>query len=443
MMWFRKAMAMVRRVLMIFMRYPEPGKVKSRLAGAIGAGEAAAVYERLLRRTLGIAADFKRSQGAVDILLFYAPAHRRAEVEARFRGPWHFIPQGDGHLGEKMAAGFRAAACLGYQGGVLVGTDIADLQIDDLMDAFQVLESHQAVLGPATDGGFYLIGLQSPCDSVFQFDEWGTAGVFHRAFSALSAAGRQARTIATRSDIDRKEDVLNLCRTGWMKDRLSIIIPITGDIGEVLPLCTALEAQSWPGDEIIVVQGRNGKAHERHAISSCTQVLVTARGRGLQLNHGAHAARGELLWFLHSDCLPPHNFGYHIRKIADAPRIALGCFELAFQPANRSLRMIAAWANRRARCLKLPYGDQGLFCRRQTFSAVGGFRKPLLMEDVDFARATRKCGELMVIPEPIMTSPRRYLSSGILRTSLRNHLTLLRYYLGTDDRKLYQRYYAR
>ena len=104
--------------------------------------------------------------------------------------------------------------------------------------------------------------------------------------------------------------------------------------------------------------------------------------------------------------------------------------------------LIARWANIRTRCLKLPYGDQGQFCRRDIFERVGGFKKPYLMEDVDLAQRSRQWGDLLICPDEMLASPHRYLSRGILRTSRLNHAIMLLHPLGVDDRKLYSLYYG-
>jgi uncharacterized protein len=429
------------QTLMIFLRYPEPGRVKTRLAAGIGWQEAAWLYEKLVWRTLGVAADLRRLRPEVDIIIFFEPSQKESQIRARYPGPWDFVAQTDGHLGGKMAAAFDHARDHGYHRAVLIGSDIGDLALSDLHSAFGILQPGRAVLGPAADGGFYLIGLEGPCAGAFSPSEWGTGEVFRRTRDALTAAGLRVDILERRRDIDRVEDLVQLPQRSYFERRLSVIVPTLKPIDAVAPLLAALEAQLWPGDETIVVQGRHPLGQERVVLSPRTRVMNCAAGRGRQLNRGARAARGELLWFLHDDCMPPPNFAYHVRKLTDVPQAALGCFQLAFTPTSRALDLIARWANFRTGRLKLPYGDQGLFCRRETFEQVGGFRKAFLMEDVDFVRSVRKLGALLPIPENLHTSPQRYLSRGILATSLRNHLLMTLYLLGVDDRKLHALYY--
>jgi uncharacterized protein len=429
------------QALMIFLRYPVPGKVKTRLAAGIGAVTAASIYQQLVRRTLGVAADYQRLRGEVELFVFFHPREQEAEIRTSYPGPWQFVAQTAGHLGEKMAAAFRFCQGRGYRQGVLIGSDIADFTATDLDEAFGAFTKSQAVLGPAADGGFYLLGLDRPCPGVFQFTEWGTGGVFKRSRETLETAGLAVHTLAVRHDIDRAADLAYLLGQSYFGERLSIIVPTLSSVDTLRPWLAALEAQLWPRDEIIVVKGDDPGPPKPVDLSSRCRLITSPRGRGRQLNRGAAAAHGDLLWFLHDDCVPPANFGHHIRQAVLAPRAALGCFRLAFRPTNPALHLIARWANWRTRIWKLPYGDQGIFCRRDTFDQVGGFRRAYLLEDVELVRAARKLGALLLVPATIHTSPRRYLAGGILRTSLNNHVLMMLYYLGVSDRKLYARYY--
>jgi uncharacterized protein len=430
-------------VLMVFLRYPEPGKVKSRLAAGIGRQPAADLYARLVRRTLGVVADFQRTTSDLTVLLFYAPAEREEAVKQSCPGPWRFVAQSGCDLGERMAHAFRHVHDRGWRHAVLIGTDIADLQPADLEQSFQALQAGQAVLGPAADGGYYLIGLNRPCEAVFQSQAWGSDSVFERTRETLGKLGFTVKILQQRTDVDREEDLAHPCLLDLVRHRVSVVIPTLQPLEDLHPLLTSLEAQLWPEDEIILVQGREHPQDGASALPPRVRLLGSPPGRGLQLNRGACAARGDLLWFLHSDCLPPVNFGYHIRKLTTARHLALGCFQLAFHPTSAALNMIAWWAGMRTRYLGLPYGDQGLFCRRETFAKVGGFRKPFLMEDVDLVRSLRRVGGLLLIADPITTSPRKYLQRGVLKTSMRNHLLLLLYRLGINDRTLYSLYYRK
>lgn len=430
------------KALIIFMRYPEAGSVKSRLAPSIGTSEAARVYEKLVRRTLGVASEFLASNPDVRGFVFFSPAERARDVEARFQGPWVFMPQEGAHIGERMGNADKALRRSGLRRIVLIGSDIADLDPGDLRDAFDVLTREDAVLGPARDGGFYLIGLGEPCDTVFEPRTWGTGQVLERTKALLVGSGLRLSLLERRSDIDEAGDLHLLEAQSFFRDRLSVVIPTIGFTPRVERTLDFLHSQIWPGDEIILVHGGMGPDMSKEEPRDAVRHVHSALGRGLQMNAGAAAATGSLLFFLHDDSLPPAGFPYAIRRTCADQAMKLGCFRLRFLPTSPSLDLVARWANFRSTRLRLPYGDQGFFCRRDVFDSLGGFRRLHLMEDVDFAARCRHLGKVPVLPMTIRTSPERYLRKGVLRASMQNHLLMLLYLLGVDDAKLYRIYYG-
>jgi len=431
-----------RRALIIFMRYPEAGKVKSRLASSIGTVEAASVYEKLVRRTLGVAREFLGGDPEARAFVFFSPGKRRREVEAKFHGPWELMTQEGSHLGERMGNADKALRSLGFQQVVLIGSDLPDLDPHDLRNAFEALNRSSSVLGPAADGGFYLIGLAEPCDAVFASATWGTGEVLDRTQELLVRCGLRVLRLRCRSDLDEARDLHLLEGQSLFDDRLSIVIPTIGFGPHMKRTLAFLQNQIWPGDEIILAQGGMGVGPGIEETPDMIRHVSSPRGRGLQLNAGATAARGTLLFFLHDDSLPPAGFAHAIRRTCMDQAVGLGCFELQFFPTTPSLNLVAGWANFRSRRLRLPYGDQGLFCRREFFERVGGFRRPYLMEDVDFVTRCRRLGEVRVLPMEIRTSSERYLRKGVLRASMQNHMLMLLYLLGVDDGKLYRIYYG-
>lgn len=447
-----------RRALIVFMRYPEAGKVKSRLAASMGPHEAACQYEKMVRMTLGAVSDFHRTQPDVDLSIHFTPPERAEEMRKRFPGPWRFILQEGGHLGDRMHRSMERAFAEGFSHVILVGTDIAWLEPADFKEAFEKLAAGHAVLGPAMDEGFYLVGLDRPCSEAFAPEEWGTDGISRRTEALLCAAGRSVRYVALKRDIDREEDFELVRSDPRFRERLSVIIPTMNPLASLEPLIEKLDDILWPGDEVIVVssspvsvmeqgtwkwpKGPKGLTGPQDVTASRVRVMHAPRGRGLQLNAGARAARGGLLLFLHDDCAPPPSLASSVRKLAAAPDMSLGCFHLAFSPTNRSLDLIALWANLRTRLFKLPYGDQGLFCRRETFEEIGGFQNPYLLEDVDLVHRARRRGKLLFLPETITASSRRYVQQGVLSASMSNHLILLSYILGASNSRLYDRYYG-
>ena len=435
-----------RNALLIFLRYPDAGKVKRRLSEEVGPERAAEVYEKLIRRTLGVAGDFKRRAPEARVVLFHTPQDPVEKLRNKFRGPWEFCPQQGKHLGARMANALRAAFATGANKAVLIGTDLSDIEATDIEGAFRNIGKKVAVLGPAADGGFYLIGSDRPIGAPLHFSTWGTGKVFSRTARELEAIGFRIHLAAERHDVDCKRDLDRVGSDFLFAGSVSIIIPTLAEAHKLSPLLLYLQSSLWPGDEIVVVQGGPFDKVSLKRISPSLAVVSTRKGRGLQQNAGAILSRGTILFFLHDDSVPPPEFPYLIRRACRDHHAALGCFKLRFLPSNRALGLIAAWANLRTALFKLPYGDQGLFCRKEVFERVGGFGRNYLMEDVDLVGKFRKMGQgrgaISILPVPVYSSSDRYLRKGILKASLLNHSTFLLAALGRDERILYRKYYG-
>lgn len=432
---------MHRQVLVVFARYPEPGTVKTRLARGVGAVRASEIYEKLLRYSFGVLNDFQKRCPETAIEISLAAGERIEDFRRRFAIPWPVVPQSEGHLGKRMAEAFERHFARGASRVVLVGSDLCDICSKDLRKAFDFLESHEAVIGPARDGGFYAIGLRRSCPEIFAFSTWGSADVFQRTRETLSRLGLSVAVLALRTDIDRPEDLVHLEGHWAFRHSVGVIVPSLDPPHRFQPWLENLRRILWPGDTVCIAQGTRFPQFRKPRFENGWIWVQSPVGRGLQLNAGARWCPGEILWFLHRDCFPPFSAAYQVRKIGRDRTVALGAFQLAFSPTNRALNAVARWANWRTSLFRLPYGDQGLFCRRETFEAVGGFGTPYLMEDVDLVRACRRLGRLWVAPEVLPTSPRRYLAQGILKTSLCNHATLFGHFLGVSNAVLYRRYY--
>lgn len=184
--------------LIIFTRKPEPGKVKTRLAAGIGKENALAVYKYLLKHSSKIT----KSVNA-DKQVWYTP-------EIQFNDCWddaifekHLQPDGD--LGKKMKMAFNFAFDYNYKHVVIIGTDVLDLSEKLIDHAFELLEFYDVVLGPATDGGYYLLGLKHMIESVFEHKSWGTSEVFRQTMNDLKT--KHVAVLEYKNDIDYAEDL--------------------------------------------------------------------------------------------------------------------------------------------------------------------------------------------------------------------------------------------
>ena len=182
-------------------------------------------------------------------------------------------------------------------------------------------------------------------------------------------------------------------------------------------------------------------------------VVVPVRGEGAEVaadfSRFCHPPDVELviapdgdLGRLHADSRPPDDALAIIRRAVEEGADG-GAFSLAYEGSQAAMRWIAWWANARSRLARLPYGDQGIFCRREAYLRSGGFRDLPLCDDLDFVLRLRKVGRFVIRPEKTVTSPRRYRESGALRQMLRNWRVAAGYFAGVPPETLRRWYEGR
>ena len=212
-----------------------------------------------------------------------------------------------------------------------------------------------------------------------------------------------------------------------------MIVPLRGEPASAASNVGALPAS---GDvELIVADG--GDSPEAVAAYACAgaRVLTGSGSRGARLASAARQATGDVFFFLHADSRPPAHALELVRR-AVASGASAGSFSLAYAGGGSALRAFAAWANLRSRMLRLPFGDQGLFCRRDAYRRSGGFRDLPVCEDLDLVRRLRLLGRFLVLPEKMVTSPRRFLANGVWRQGLRDWRVQLGYFAGVPPATL-------
>jgi rSAM/selenodomain-associated transferase 2 len=218
--------------------------------------------------------------------------------------------------------------------------------------------------------------------------------------------------------------------------------PPTFDISIIVPtLNEAAHVERWrqlPSStcELIIVDGGSSDQTVALARDHGFRVETCPGGRGAQLNHGARVAGGRTLLFLHGDTRLPADFDRLIRQCLADPAALAGAFRLAIDNAGLPLKFICFWANLRSRLISLPYGDQAIFIRRDDFLRLGGFPETPIMEDFIFIRNARRAGKIIILPQSVTTSARRWQRLGTLRTTLVNQLVILGYYAGVSLQKL-------
>ncbi|MBI2925144.1 MAG: TIGR04282 family arsenosugar biosynthesis glycosyltransferase [Verrucomicrobia bacterium] len=186
--------------LIIFVKAPRPGAVKTRLAETLGAVAACEAYCRLVESLLSRLASLR------EVELRFTPDDAGAEIK-RWLGPgWTARPQGTGDLGTRLEAAFVEAFARGAERVVIIGSDCPRVTVEDVQAAWRALEEHDVVLGPATDGGYWLIGLRSRQRELFDGIAWSTSRVLAQTLARAQAAGLRVQRLRELSDVDTAED---------------------------------------------------------------------------------------------------------------------------------------------------------------------------------------------------------------------------------------------
>ena len=214
---------------------------------------------------------------------------------------------------------------------------------------------------------------------------------------------------------------------------IDVVIPT---LDEAAAVAAAVASAVGPGIETFVADGGSRDDTRQIAERAGARVLLVQGGRATQQNAGARAGDGELLLFLHADTLLPEGWTKRVRDALADPCVALGAFRLSIADATRAERLIAAAANLRSRSFGVPYGDQALFLRRETFDALGGFASLPFMEDRELALRARKLGRIALVDIAVETSPRRWRRLGPARTTLLNAAMIAGYRLGVAPERL-------
>jgi rSAM/selenodomain-associated transferase 2 len=188
--------------------------------------------------------------------------------------------------------------------------------------------------------------------------------------------------------------------------------------------------------EVIVADGGSVDGTQTVAASHGARVITGETMRARQFNRGAAAATYEELLFLHADTLLPANAGVAIHRAFESGA-HFGGFKLAFNEDALKLRVVAAMINARTMITRCPWGDQAQFIRRADFD---GFAEIAIMEDYELAIRMKRRGRVAILPLHVLTSGRRFLRKGVIRTTVINWQTIIRYRLGANPDDLARAY---
>ncbi|MDE1975692.1 MAG: TIGR04282 family arsenosugar biosynthesis glycosyltransferase [Elusimicrobia bacterium] len=211
--------------VVVFAKAPVPGRVKTRLCPPLSFGQAAQLYRAFILDTLACA----RSIAGVKLLVAYADDGASPELNWLKNQPgFDFFPQEGGDLGERLVRAFDSV----FQGGagkaVIIGSDAPQIRPETIRRALDSLSESDAVLGPAEDGGYYLIGLKERRPELFQDVPWSTDKAFEETLTRARSSGLKVSLLAPMADMDTVSDVINLGRE--LRGKPPEICPATGEV---------------------------------------------------------------------------------------------------------------------------------------------------------------------------------------------------------------------
>lgn len=431
--------------IVVLTRYPRPGRTKTRLAAALGDDGAAALHSALARHCVRRmhAASLSRSATLEVRVAGAGPRQTRRwlgrAVEVR--------EQAGGGLGDRLAHAARCAIEGGAPAVVLVGSDAPQLGGAQVREALDALAHTDVVLGPALDGGYYLVAFSARAADravgpLFgSHVAWGTGSVLDDTLAATRSAGLAVHLLEPLADVDRPEDLaawealLADDERARHEARLSVVIPT---LNEEDTIAASIDSAWGAGArEVIVADGGSLDRTADRAAHAGARVIEAERGRARQMNAGARAADGDVLLFLHADTVLPRQGSEQVRAVMSDPDVVLGSFSFAAGdpavPLDRLITTVGAWRHRVSR---LPYGDQAQFVRARDFADLGGFADLPVMEDYEFALRCSRFGRIGAAASAARSSARAWHEHGLVRTTVTNAAVIAGYRLGVPAERL-------
>ncbi|HMJ63821.1 MAG TPA: TIGR04282 family arsenosugar biosynthesis glycosyltransferase [Candidatus Binatia bacterium] len=188
------------RLLIVFVKAPRPGRVKTRLAQSVGSKAACLIYQILVSRVLAQVGSLR------SVELRFHPAAARNEIRQWCRRGWSIAPQGGGDLGERLKRAFREAFSARFDRVALIGSDCPELTARDIEQAWNALDGNDVVLGPSRDGGYWLVALHNSIPKLFAKIPWSTDRVLAATLAHAKSARLRVHLLRELADVDTEDD---------------------------------------------------------------------------------------------------------------------------------------------------------------------------------------------------------------------------------------------
>lgn len=220
-----------------------------------------------------------------------------------------------------------------------------------------------------------------------------------------------------------------------MPINLSVIIPVINEEKNLIKILPNFE-KTTDIEVIFVDGGSQDNTIQLIKNAGFKVILSPILRRSYQMNLGAENAQGKILLFLHGDTLLPQNYHQIILEVINQKDFILGAFALNIDSKKSIFRLLEMIVNARSNYLSLPYGDQGIFLKKNMFEKLGQYPDISLMEDFELVKKAQKYGKIYLAKSAVITSSRRWDKLGIIKTTLINQLIIIGYYLKISPEKL-------
>ena len=222
--------------------------------------------------------------------------------------------------------------------------------------------------------------------------------------------------------------------------KISVIVPVFNEYEQLPVLISSLTQLCTSVHELIIVDGGSTDGTQAKLTEAGFKPLVSAYGRAKQMNFGAMAATGDLLWFIHADTQFVASIDNYVNVLGNAKK-SWGRFNIILSGENNIYRWVEWFINMRSALTGIATGDQGIFIQRKLFYSIGQYDDIPIMEDVNFCKKLKKVLPPEIVTRPLlMTSSRRWEECGVFSTIILMWKMRLLYFLGVSAEKLVRMY---
>ena len=417
-------------VVLLFVKAPRAGLAETPLAAELGDERAIDIYRAMVERQL------REVPPSWQVEVHFTPPEAEAEIRTWLGASRHYYPQSDGDLGRRLRKAFGAAFARGATSVIAVAGECPELDRATFQEAAARLARAELVLGPCTDGGYYLLALRRPAPELFDNIPWHSDQVLATTLARAKLFGLSRELLTPKDGIRNAKAYrayLSRVARNSSSDSLTVVIPTFNEAEHLRPTLHAAQ-QSLPGARLIVVDAQSTDRTREIAAQHGAHVVVTRRGRGRQCRAGAAIADSDWLLFLHADTQLPPEAGTLFSRFTVETDAQIATFRLRYDSPSFFLRA-CGWFTR-FDSVFTRFGEQGILIRREFYDALGGFPDWPLFDDVALLQRARASTRIHSLPANVITSARRYTQRGALAQQWLNARLLIRYLLGTPPAEL-------